>query len=84
MAPPASNSSGGTEGDVVNDRRDLLDNLIPIVYDQLRHMARRQLLLREGAATLSPTGLVHEAYLKLVDHSRMSWRDHVAIDSNSR
>jgi RNA polymerase sigma factor (TIGR02999 family) len=75
MAPPASNSSGGTEGDVVNDRRDLLDNLIPIVYDQLRHMARRQLLLREGAATLSPTGLVHEAYLKLVDHSRMSWRD---------
>jgi RNA polymerase sigma factor (TIGR02999 family) len=48
---------------------------MPVVYEQLRVIARRQLGVREGSATLSPTGLVHEAYLKLVDHSRLAWRD---------
>jgi len=48
---------------------------MPMVYDQLRLIARRQLSLREHGATLSTTGLVHEAYLKLVDQSRIAWRD---------
>ncbi len=56
-------------------RRDTLDRLMPVVYDQLRTIARRQLALREHGATLSTTGLVHEAYLKLVDQSRVAWRD---------
>jgi RNA polymerase sigma factor (TIGR02999 family) len=56
-------------------RRDSLDRLMPEVYDQLRIVARRQLALREQKATLSTTGLVHEAYLKLVDQSRIAWGD---------
>ena len=56
-------------------RRDTLDRLIPVVYDELRAVARRQLAQREHNATLSTTGLVHEAYLKLVDQSRVSWTD---------
>lgn len=56
-------------------RRDTLDRLMPVVYDQLRLIARRQLALREHGATLSTTGLVHEAYLKLADHARIDWRD---------
>ena len=56
-------------------RRDTLDRLMPVVYDQLRQIARRQLAMREGGRTLSTTGLVHEAYLKLVDQSRVAWRD---------
>jgi len=40
---------------------------MPVVYEHLRQMARRQLAVREGGRTLSTTGLVHEAYLKLVD-----------------
>lgn len=56
-------------------RRDTLDRLMPLVYDQLRAIARRQLALREHGATLSTTGLVHEAYLKLVDQSRVAWGD---------
>jgi RNA polymerase sigma factor (TIGR02999 family) len=56
-------------------RRDSLDRLMPEVYDQLRVVARRQLALREQKATLSTTGLVHEAYLKLVDQSRVAWSD---------
>jgi len=48
---------------------------MPEVYDALRVIARRQLSGREGGGTLSTTGLVHEAYLKLVDQSRIAWRD---------
>ena len=56
-------------------RRDSLDRLMPVVYEQLRVIASRQLALRQGGGTLSTTGLVHEAYLKLADQSRASWRD---------
>ena len=56
-------------------RRDTLDRLMPIVYDHLRVIASRQLALREGNGTLSTTGLIHETYLKLVDQSRVAWRD---------
>ena len=48
---------------------------MPAVYDELRVIARRQLAGREAGGTLSTTGLVHEAYLKLVDQSRLEWRD---------
>ena len=47
------------------DEPDLVDRLLPLVYDELRHLARRQ-LGRAGPATLRPTELVHEAYAKLV------------------
>jgi RNA polymerase sigma factor (TIGR02999 family) len=56
-------------------RRDTLDRLMPVVYEQLRLIARHQLAIREHGATLSTTGLVHEAYLKLVDQSRVAWND---------
>lgn len=56
-------------------RQDTLDGLIPGVYEELRVIARRQLARREVGRTLSTTGLVHEAYLKLVDQSRAAWRD---------
>ena len=56
-------------------RRESLDSLMPIVYEHLRGIARRQLAARDGGGTLSTTGLVHEAYLKLVDQSRIAWSD---------
>src|SRR6478672_4341708 len=56
-------------------RRDTLDRLMPVVYDHLRVIASRQLAMRQGGGTLSTTGLIHEAYLKLVDQSRVAWRD---------
>jgi RNA polymerase sigma factor (TIGR02999 family) len=53
-----------------------LDRIMPVVYDELRAIAHRQLAARGGGAgTLQTTGLVHEAYLKLVDHSRAEERD---------
>src|SRR4051812_24624430 len=56
-------------------RRDVLDHLLPIVYDELRAMAHRHLAGREKGGSLATTGLVHEAYLKLVDQSRAEWVD---------
>lgn len=55
-------------------RRDALDRLLPVVYDELRAIAHR-VLLEHGRGSLATTGLVHEAYLKLVDQSRAEWRD---------
>src|SRR6476659_3194343 len=72
-------SAPNPEGDFLTElqtgRRDTLDRLMPVVYEHLRQIARRQLAGREGGRTLSTTGLVHEAYLKLVDQSRVAWRD---------
>jgi RNA polymerase sigma factor (TIGR02999 family) len=49
--------------------------LFALVYDQLRLLARGQLRRRGPDHSLSATGLVHEAYLKLVGHQRLELRD---------
>jgi RNA polymerase sigma factor (TIGR02999 family) len=51
------------------------DRLVPLVYEDLRRIARVQLRRRSASDTLDTGGLVHEAYLRLVDQSRASWRD---------
>jgi RNA polymerase sigma factor (TIGR02999 family) len=56
-------------------RHDTLDRLMPVVYDELRLIARRQLARRAPGGTLSTTDLMHEAYLKLVDQSDVTWSD---------
>lgn len=56
-------------------RREAVDHLFAIVYDELREIARRQRAVRDKDGTLDTTGLVHEAYLNLVDTSRASWND---------
>ena len=56
-------------------RHGALDQLIPLVYGELRAIAHRQLALRARGSTLSTTALVHETYLKLVDQSRADGRD---------
>lgn len=55
--------------------RDALDRLFPLVYDALRGIAHRQLRGEQPDRTLGTTALVHEAYLKLVDQSRVQWTD---------
>lgn len=50
-----------------------LDKLFPLVYQELRALAHRQRRRLQGDDTLNTTALVHEAYLKLVDHSRVNW-----------
>jgi RNA polymerase sigma factor (TIGR02999 family) len=52
-----------------------VDRLFPLVYDELRRIAHRQLLLERADHTLGTTALVHEAYIRLVDQSRAQWVD---------
>ncbi|MCH9651219.1 MAG: sigma-70 family RNA polymerase sigma factor [Deltaproteobacteria bacterium] len=49
--------------------------LVPLVYEDLRRIAHRQLRRNQPGHTLNTTGLVHEAYLKMVDQTRVSWQD---------
>ena len=52
-----------------------LPQLIALLYDELRTMARRQLRRGRPGQTIATTVLVHEAYLKLVDHRGASFQD---------
>ena len=52
-----------------------MDRLFGRVYDELRRVAHHALRGELSDHTLSTTGLVHEAYFKLVDQSRVEWRD---------
>jgi len=49
--------------------------LVPLIYDEMRRLARRQRRRGLPARSLNTTGLVHEAYLKLVDHPDLRLRD---------
>jgi RNA polymerase sigma-70 factor (ECF subfamily) len=55
-------------------RAGALDRLLPVVYDHLRRLAERELKRERPDHTLTPTALVHEAYLKLVQLDRISWQ----------
>jgi RNA polymerase sigma factor (TIGR02999 family) len=52
-----------------------MDRLFPLVYEELRRVARRALRRERTGHTLATTGLVHEAYLRLVDQTRIEYRD---------
>jgi RNA polymerase sigma factor (TIGR02999 family) len=51
-----------------------LDRALPLIYDDLRRQAERLLRRERADHTLQPTALVHEAYLRLVDQTRVDWQ----------
>lgn len=58
-----------------NGDRAALDQLMPIVYAELRQLASRYLGGERPGHTLQPTALVNEAYLRLVDQSSLQWQN---------
>jgi RNA polymerase sigma factor (TIGR02999 family) len=52
-----------------------LDQLIPVVHRELRRLARRHMRGERVDHTLQTTALINEAYMRLVDISRVQWRD---------
>lgn len=54
--------------------REALDDLIPYVYDELRNLARK-VRSDQAQATINTTGLVHEAYEKLLPSTGIDWQD---------
>ncbi len=53
--------------------RDAIDLLVPLVYDEMRRLAQHYLRDERAAATLQPTVLVHEAYLRLIAQRLPDW-----------
>jgi RNA polymerase sigma factor (TIGR02999 family) len=51
------------------------DELLPLVYKELRMLAAQRLAQEKPGQTLQPTALVHEAYVRLVDQRRVQWRN---------
>jgi RNA polymerase sigma factor (TIGR02999 family) len=79
------------------DRDGAVQDLLPAVYAELRRMARSQLRRSGPDPTLNTTALVHEAYLKLFDQTRVEWQDrkhffsvaaiamrHILVDASRR
>ena len=55
--------------------RGAVDLLLPVIYDELRKLAANYLRRERPDHTLQPTALVHEAYLRLIDQSRVNWQN---------
>jgi len=55
--------------------REALDALTPLVYDELRRLAKSYLRRERPDHTLDGTALVHEAYMRLVDQRSVEWRN---------
>jgi RNA polymerase sigma factor (TIGR02999 family) len=60
--------------DWANGEQTARDRLMPMVYDTLHRLAQRYLRDERHARTLQPTALVHEAYMRLVQHQTPDWQ----------
>ena len=58
-----------------NGDESALNQLMPLVYDELRRMARRYMRHERTRRTLQTTALVHEAYLRLADYKKIKWHE---------
>jgi len=58
-----------------NGNKEVLDELLPIVYDELRRQAARYLRRERAGHTLQTTALIHEAYIRLVDQRNVQWQN---------
>ena len=53
-----------------------LEELLPLIYNELRHLAHNLLYRERPGHTLQTTALVHEAYVKLIDQRDARWQNH--------
>ena len=60
---------GAAQGD-----RASTEALLPLVYDELRVIAEQKMRAERANHTLQPTALVNEAFLRLVDQTRVQWQ----------
>jgi RNA polymerase sigma-70 factor, ECF subfamily len=59
----------------INGQASAIDELLPMVYKELRRLAAHFLRQERADHTLQPTALVHEAYLRLVEQKSLSWQN---------
>jgi len=58
-----------------NGKAIAVDALLPIVYDELKRLASNYLRRERSNHTLQPTALVHEAYIRMIDQTRVNWQN---------
>jgi RNA polymerase sigma factor (TIGR02999 family) len=58
-----------------NGDKEALDQLVPLVYEELRRQAARYLRRERVGHTLQTTALIHEAYLRLIDQKNVHWQN---------
>ena len=64
-------------GEIGSGKKDAMNQLLPLVYDELHRLARSYFRRERGEHTLQPTALVHEAYIRMVDQkAAMQSRSH--------
>ena len=62
-------------GDWCAGNSQALNQLVPLIYAELRRIATRQLRNERAGHTLQPTALVHEMYLRLIDQRQVNWQN---------
>ncbi len=67
-----------------NGNRDAAAGLMPLVYAELRELARNYLRRERSDHTLQATALVHEAYLRLVDQGTTTWQNRAHFSASLR
>lgn len=70
-------SAGATQLliDLAGGDEQALEQMTPLVYQELRRLARYYLRRERPGHTLQPTALVHEVYFRLIDQRRVNWRN---------
>jgi hypothetical protein len=71
----------GLLGEIGSGKKDAMNQLLPLVYDELHRLAQSYCRRERGEHTLQPTALVHEAYIRMVDQKAAAWG---TIHSNRR
>jgi RNA polymerase sigma factor (TIGR02999 family) len=74
MTPSSSNVTQMLH-DWSHGDREVLDKLVPVVYEELRRQATRYLKRERPGHTLQTTALIHEAYIRLIDQKNVHWQN---------
>ncbi len=61
--------------DLTDGNKEVVNEILPVVYAELRKLASSYLRKERGNHTLQPTALVHEAYMKLIDQKKVKWQN---------
>lgn len=75
MPAPLPNEISQLLADWSGGDREALDELMPLVYDELRKLAHRYMAREHGANTMQTTALVNELYLRLINERGMKWQN---------
>lgn len=61
--------------ELTDGNKEVVNEILPLIYAELRKLAGNYLRRERGNHTLQPTALVHEAYMKLIDQKKVKWQN---------